>query len=239
MVTSCKLLRKTGETSTVVPEPVRGRSRKPRHRRRKTKQVFVPVDKGKKQLVVVSGNNDTQDDGEGPSFASKSPTPAVDMHNGGHMVNQVVDAMVEGEQAALVEQNIIEHPMEQEVVAPVIDMNVVMQAGVEQLVVEQGVCDPDRAGNQHAAPIVYSDMALRTNQRGGDEGNVEKQVGDTSEENLDSDSETRGANSSFAHQVFDEMPLKDFNSLTWATVIMGCYIPQCQLHHMEPENDTL
>lgn len=205
MVTTCKLLRKTGETS-VVPEPVRGRSRKPRRRRRKTKQVFVPVDKGKKDLVVVLGNNDTQDDGEGPSFASKSPTPAVDMHNGGHMVDQVVDAMVgqevvEGEQAALVEQNIIEHPMEQEVVAPVIDMNVVLQAVVEQHVVEQVVCEPDgalnvveRAVNQHAAPIVHSDMAFRTNQRGGDEGNVEKQVGDTSAS--DSNSGSRAANSS-------------------------------------------
>ncbi|KAL6179286.1 hypothetical protein ACLB2K_050802 [Fragaria x ananassa] len=143
MVTSCKLLRKTGETS-VVPE-------------------------------LVRGNNDTQDDGEGPSFASKSPTPAVDMNNGGHMVDQVVDAMVgqdvvEGKQAALVEKNIIEHPIEQEVVAPVIDMNVVMQAGVEQLVVEQVVCDPDgamnvveRAGNQLKEKIHLSQLQL--NQR--------------------------------------------------------------------------
>ena len=202
MVTACKLLRKTGEPSVVL-EPVRGRSRKPRRRRRKTKQVFVPVDKGKKHLVVVSGNNDSQDGGEGPSFASKSPTPAVDMHNGGHMVDQVVDAMVgqevvAGEQAALVEQTIIVQPMEQEVVPPVIDMNVVMQA-----VVEQVVCDAngamnvvERAMNQHAAPIVHSDMALRTNQRGGDEGNVEKQVGDTSEETSGSDYGTRAANSS-------------------------------------------
>ncbi|KAL6198116.1 hypothetical protein ACLB2K_027908 [Fragaria x ananassa] len=207
MVTTCKLLWKTGEAS-VVPEPVRGRSCKPRRRRRKTKQVFVPVDKGKKHLVVVSGNNDSQDGGEGPSFASKSPTPAVDMHNNGHMVNQVVDAMVGqevvvGEQVALVEQTIIEQPMEQEVVPPVIDMNVVMQAGFEQHVVEQVVCDAngamnvvERVVNQHAAPIVHSDMALRTNQRGGDKGNVEKQVGDTSEETSDSDSRTRAANSS-------------------------------------------
>ncbi|KAL6182027.1 hypothetical protein ACLB2K_043450 [Fragaria x ananassa] len=185
MVTACKLLRKTGEASVVL-EPVRGRSRKPRRRRRKTKQVFVPVDKGKKHLVVVSGNNDSQDGGEGPSFASKSPTPAVDMHHGGHMVDQVVDAIVgqevvAGEQAALVEQTIIVQPMEQEVV--VCDAN-----GARNVV--------ERAVNQHAAPIVHFDMALRINQRGGDEGNVEKQVGDTSEETSDSDSGTRAANSS-------------------------------------------
>ncbi|KAL6179500.1 hypothetical protein ACLB2K_051015 [Fragaria x ananassa] len=172
MVIACKLLRKTREASVVL-EPVRG-------------------------------NNDSQDGGEGPSFASKSPTPAVDMHNGDHMVDQVVDAMVgqevvTGEQAALVEQTIIVQPMEQEVVPPVIDMNVFMQAGVEQV-----VCDAngamnvvERAVNQHAAPIVQSDMALRTNQRRGDEeGNVEKQVGDTCEETSDSDSGTRAANSS-------------------------------------------
>ncbi|KAL6194794.1 hypothetical protein ACLB2K_035870 [Fragaria x ananassa] len=85
-VTACKIVQGPKASGHTEEEMVRGRSRKPRRRRRRTKQVYVPkvgdvaVDKGKK-VVIEPVLHASKDDGEGPSFTSRSPPHQLQLPN--------------------------------------------------------------------------------------------------------------------------------------------------------------
>ncbi|KAL6182078.1 hypothetical protein ACLB2K_043501 [Fragaria x ananassa] len=106
LVSTCKLVQKSIRLEET--DEARGRSRKPRRRHRKAKQIFVQkqpekLDNGK-QVMVDNTHLAMNDLEEGPSFASKSPSPnPIDtqlMENpcgtGGDLVEHELLTMVAG-----------------------------------------------------------------------------------------------------------------------------------------------